>query len=628
MSDISSVYSSTSRITGIYSELDTDTIVKDLLEVEQTRIDSKDQKKTAQEWYYDALKNVQGLVEDFQSSYLSALGDNSMTASATYKSYSAAVSDTSAVSIKATSGALTGRYTIDSIAQLAENAGVSSSGRISSDGTNISEYNTTKLENLDFATALEFDSNGQISFSINGVSFAFGSDTTLQTMINTVNASEDAGVTMKYSRLTDGFTIEANEGGAASSVSIENISGNAFGEDSAFGIDEGATGQAYAATVSSAGNIYGGTGITRYSTLGELDTAVSGLLFDGGSDISFDINGETFTFDASTSILDMMYAVNSSDAGVTMSFDSGAGTFTLTSDEKGEDAAIAITNHTGNAFGGVFGISEGTMSGSVYGEAGQDAVCVIEGVAVTRDSNEFTIDGITYELTDTTDEAVDFTVSRDFTSTIDAIGTFIDAYNELVEQLNDLLEEDDYSADYKPLTSLQEEEMTDNQIEKWNEKAMSGLLRNNDDLESFLSSLRNAFITSLGGTEATMASIGITTAGYFSDDAGKILIDESALTAALEENPETVISMFTESSEGSKGLIYKISDAVYAYIDKLEDDEDTAAERIDKFEDKIEEMEDDMDAMAERYYNKFSIMEEALAKLNSMSSMLSSLFSG
>ena len=633
MSEISSAYSSTSRITGIYSELDTDAIVKDLLEIEQTKIDSKEQEKTTEEWYYDALEEVTELVEDFQSTYLSALGSNSMLTSSTYKSFSVSVDDSSAVSVSASSSALTGRYTIDSVTQMAENAGISSTG-ISADGTSISEYNTTALANLNFANELEFDSNDQISFSINNVEFTFDSDTTLQTMINTVNADEDAGVTMTYSRLTDGFSITADEGGASSSVTIGNITGNAFGEDSAFGIDEGATGDQFAAAITGNQIATSGSGITRYSTLGEIDTAFGGSLFFGQTSpkvLEFTINGVDFSFGEDTSMLDMMYEINSSAAGVTMTFDSNAYTFSLTSDAVGEDAEITITNTTGYAFGdgdGDFGIGVGTVTGSTYGTEGQDAVCSIEGVEVTRDSNEFSIDGITYELTDTTDEAVDFTVSRDFTSTVDAISTFIDAYNELVEKLNDLLGESDYSADYKPLTAAQEDDMTESQIEKWNEKAMSGLLRNNSDLKSFLSNIKNAFFTSLGGTEATMASLGITTASYFSDDAGKILIDEDVLTAALEENPETVISMFTESEDGSEGLIYKISDAVDAYLDNLEDDEDGAADRIDEIEDKIEEMEDDLDNMAERYYDKFAVMEEALAKLNSMSSMLSSLLSG
>ena len=629
MSDINSVYSSTSRITGLYSQLDTDQIVKDLLKVQQNKVDSRDQEKTTKEWYYDALGSVKDLVKEFKDTYLSTQGEKSMLSSAAYKSYSAEMSETSAVSVATSSNALTGSYTIDSITQLAQNASVSSAGRISKDGTSISEYNSAKLQDLDFATKLVFDGQDQISFKINDISFTFDEETTLQTMINTVNADKDAGVTMKYSRLTDGFTVTADEGGADSSVKIENVSGNAFGSGGAFGIAEGTAGDEFAAVAFSLGPIASSAdGLTRYSTLGELDTAVSGELFDGGTDISFDINGEVFTFDGSTSILDMMYAVNSSAAGVTMSFDSDAIAFAITSDETGEDAEVTITNISGNAFGtsGAFGIDECTVQGSVYGETGQDAVCSIEGVSVTRDSNDFTIDGITYALKQTTSEAVDFTVSRDYSATVDAVKDFIDAYNELAEKLGALTDEKVYG-DYKPLTAEQEDELSETQIEKWNEKAKSGLMRNNDELEAFLRNIKSAFFSSLGGTEETMASIGITSASYFSEDAGKLLVDEKKLMAALDENPEMVISMFTEADDDSKGLVYRIFDEVNSYLDVIEENEETTTKQIGKLDKKIEEMEDDLEAMADRYYNKFAVMEQALAKLNSMSGMLSSLFS-
>ena len=100
------------------------------------------------------------------------------------------------------------------------------------------------MEDLNFANGLQFDENGRVSFSINAANFTFDSDTTLQTMINTINADKDAAVTMTYSRLTDGFKITADAGGADSSVTIKNISGNAFGTGSAFGIGEGTTNDA------------------------------------------------------------------------------------------------------------------------------------------------------------------------------------------------------------------------------------------------------------------------------------------------------------------------------------------------------------------------------------------------
>jgi flagellar capping protein FliD len=54
--------------------MDTDKIVQDLLKVGQSRIDRREQEKTTQNWYYDALGSVQDLVEEFQNTYLSALG--------------------------------------------------------------------------------------------------------------------------------------------------------------------------------------------------------------------------------------------------------------------------------------------------------------------------------------------------------------------------------------------------------------------------------------------------------------------------------------------------------------------------------------------------------------------------
>lgn len=628
MSDISSVYSSTSRITGIYSSLDTDSIVKDLLAANQTKVDSKGQQKTALQWYGESLKSVSDLVKEFKSIYLSSSGSASMLSSSAYKSFQAASDDDKVVSVSADTGAATGSYTVNSISQLAQNAGVSSSGRISSDGTSISEYNTTTLGNLKFATELKFDQSGKIAFEINGSTFSFSSGTTLQTMINTVNADETAGVTMKYSRLTDSFTVTADNGGAASAVTIKNISGNAFGENSAFGIAEGTTGEIKAASVKSGGSIVAdGESITRYSTLGELDAAASNSLLDASGELSFRINGQSFTFGSETSILDMTVAVNNSGAGVTMLYNGSTDTFSIVSDETGAESSIAIENISGNAFGssGVFGIDTGTVSSTCYGESGQDCVCTIEGVQVTRNSNSFTIDGISYTLKKTTDEQVNFSVSRDFTATVNAVKTFVDAYNTLADKLNALLKEKDYSADYKPLTAAQEKEMSDNEIEAWNEKAKSGLLRNNKDLEGFLKTLKNAFFSSTGGTGRTMASIGISSASYYSEDAGKILVDEDALTKALEKNPEEVISMFTNSEKDSRGLVYKFFDAVNAYQSTVKNDEKASEKKISGLESKISDMKDDLADLADRYYQKFSVMEQALSKLNSLSNMLSSI---
>lgn len=520
MSGISSTQSSTARITGLYSQLDTDKIVKDLLNIQQTKVNAKSQEKTKQEWFGDALGEVRSLLNDFKNNFLSALGKDSMVVSATYnnlKTEITAGTDSAAVSITAKGSAFTGNYSVDYIKELAKNASVASSGKISADGKSISDSNTAKLGDLKFANKLEFDQSGNISFSINGERFSFDKNTTLQSMINTVNANEKAGVTMKYSRLTDGFSIEADSGGAESRVSIVNHAGNAFGEKSAFGIGTGSTEQ------------------------------------------------------------------------------------------------------------------EG------FGTKGNDAVLSIDGVEITRNSNNFSIDGIDYSLkaktsVQPTDGKVDspairFQVTRDVSSTVDKVKQFITAYNELTDKLNGKLSEKDLSKKYAPLTPEQEDELSESQIESWNTKAKSGLLRNNQDLRSFLQEVKNSFFSSLSGTGKTATSLGLSTGNRYTSDSGKIVLDEEALTRALEENPDAVMNMFAGSEKGSEGLMRKITNSVNSYVKKLDNATKASDKKLSGLEDKIKSMEDGLDKLAERYYQKFSVMEQAMGKLNSQMGFLSTLLS-
>ncbi len=520
MSGISSTQSSTSRITGLYSQLDTDKIVKDLLNIQQTKVNAKSQEKTKQEWFGDALGEVRGLLNDFKNNFLSALGKDSMVVSAAYNNLKADITagtDSAAVSITARTSAFTGNYSVDYIKELAKNASVSSTGKISADSKSISDSNTTKLGDLKFSNKLEFDQSGKVSFSINGERFSFDKNTTLQNMINTVNSNEKAGVTMKYSRLTDGFSIEADAGGAESRVAIANHTGNAFGENSAFGIGTGSTDQAG------------------------------------------------------------------------------------------------------------------------FGTMGNDAVLSIDGVEITRNSNTFAIDGIEYSLKAKTSvqpqdgkvdsPAIRFSVSRDVSSTIDKVKKFITAYNELTEKLNGKLSEKDMSKKYAPLTPEQEDELSESQIETWNTKAKTGLLRNNQDLRGFLQEVKNSFFSSLGGTDKTAASLGLSTGSRYTSDSGKIILNEEALTRALEENPDAVMNMFAGSGNGADGLMRKVTNRVNSYIKNLDNATKTSDKKLSGLEDKIKDMEDGLDKMAERYYEKFSIMEQAMGKLNSQMGMLSSLLS-
>ncbi len=226
---------------------------------------------------------------------------------------------------------------------------------------------------------------------------------------------------------------------------------------------------------------------------------------------------------------------NDADANVTMEYSRLKDSFSITADTTGEESTVHIINIAGNAFGtdSAFQIEIGIT------QNGQNSIAVIDGVTVERSSNSYTIDGITYNLSEVTDQSdgyINFTVSRDFGSTTSAISTFVDAFNTLITKLYTHTAAADYSNDYKPLTDTQKEEMSEDQIKEWNEKAKSGILRHDSSLEHLIFSLKEAFFSSVGGTDKNTTSIGISTGSYFGSDKNTLVLDQDALTRSTHRN--------------------------------------------------------------------------------------------
>lgn len=491
------------RLSGLSSGLDTESIVKSMLASAQVKVDRQAQTTTKLEWKADALREINAAIKAFRQTNMSALAPSSnMLSAATYNSYSVAMlTSTSAVSVSAGSSANAGQVTINSITQLATAATVKGANNaFKGESMNTS----TTLADLELENPLEFE-DGAISFSINGKTFSFTEDTTLTSMMSTINAS-DAGVRMSYSSLTKGFTITAKTTGSTSKVEIANLTGNAFAaEDSAFGI-------------------------------------------------------------------------------------------------------------------------------SPVTETGKNAELKINGVDVVRASNNFTIDGITYSLKAQSDTEINFSVEQDVESTLNKIVSFIDSYNALISSMQDKVSEKTYRA-YAPLTDAQRDEMETKEIELWEAKAKSGMLRNDSAVSSLLSTMRSAFYTAVESVGMTAADIGLTTGSY--GDGGKITVDKDKLRAALQNNPDAVTNLFTakatstDKKEAFKeaGLMIRISDALLAYTSSATNDTLAGLEKqISDSENMEASLLDKLSTKEQALWARFTAMESALSMMNSQSSWLSSLF--
>ena len=114
-------------------------------------------------------------------------------------------------------------------------------------------------------------------------------------------------------------------------------------------------------------------------------------------DISFSINGQTFSFNSSTTTLrDIMNEVNGSSAGVKMSYDSLNDRFILESKQTGVTSKITSNDVSGGLLGSL------SLVGTDV--AGRDASITyddgsVEGEQViTRSTNSINVNGITFNL--------------------------------------------------------------------------------------------------------------------------------------------------------------------------------------------------------------------------------------
>jgi len=104
---------------------------------------------------------------------------------------------------------------------------------------------------------------------------------------------------------------------------------------------------------------------------------------------------------------------------------------------------------------------------------GKNAVIDFAGATgIIQKSNQFTINGINFDLKATGDFTV--RVDNNVDGVYEKISNFVEKYNELVEKNSSLLTEKQYRS-YKPLSEDEKKDMKDKDVELWEERAKSGL---------------------------------------------------------------------------------------------------------------------------------------------------------
>lgn len=276
-------------------------------------------------------------------------------------------------------------------------------------------------------------------------------------------------------------------------------------------------------------------------------------------------------------------------------------------------------------------------------KVGQDSEIELNGATFTSNSNNYSINGITIQVTAKTkdDEQVTITTDTDVDAIYKSIKDMFTEYNKLIKSMDEAYNADS-SKGYEPLTDDEKSAMTDDEVEKWETKIKDSLLRKDDTLSSIINTMKNDMASSItiNGKSYALSSFGIATQGYFAsgeNEKGVYHIDgdsddsvtsgnDDKLRAAIAGDPETVVSFFSQlfsnvyTDLGNKMATSSVSSAYTVYNDKQMN------KQYSEYTTKISDAESKITTWEGYYYSKFSAMESALSKLNSQTSSMSGLF--
>ena len=526
------------RLTGMVSNLDTESIVKELMSAQSTKKTKIQNKITTVEWKQEKWKELNIKIYSLYTGSISKMKNQGTFATKKVRS-----SDEAKVSVTASGKAVSGSHTIK-VNQLASAQYITGSkieDITQEDGTKKAVSGSTKLADIDPELVGSGSSATNIKFSTldKSATLTVTSDTTVNEFIA---KAKEAGINASFDTTQKRFFLSSNGSGCENAFSITTSTGASETDDTVSG------------------------GTNKLAKLG-LSTVLAKV----------NENRETVEYETSDNSITLIKAANSE-----------------------VEYNGAIINGTTNT--------------------------------IVANGLTFNVHGITK---DTANPNITLTVENDTQTVYDSIKKFVNEYNDVLKEMNTLYYADS-ARGYDPLTDEEKDAMSDEEIKKWEDKIKDSLLRRDDQLGSVLNLMKNSLITSVayGGQSYSLASFGISTSDYTEkgllhidgdkDDTTTAIKDDK-LMAALEENPEAVMTtlttlvgkLYTGMTDMMKSTT--LSSALTFYNDK------ELSKNLRTYKSDLSDLEKRLEAMEERYYKQFTAMETALSKLETQSSSLTSL---
>ncbi|MDR0424000.1 MAG: flagellar filament capping protein FliD [Clostridiales Family XIII bacterium] len=633
-------------IGGLASGMDIDSLIEKMTSLNRQRITKEEQSVQKLLWKQDAYRSVSKSLIEFRSKYLNVTSPTNFKSASLFNTIKASVdSGVTAFTATATGEASAGKMYVNSIEQLASSTKITNSTSVSKP----LEGNMDITGAIDALQEIENDPSKMRSFLVDldgqsrliVIDKDFADD--LRAQSGTINEQFEKSL-QKLLNLNFNGTENPPAGSERINVTVDSSGKISMEALPSSKITIKATGNeaSHLETLGFLGFSDGQSSkVNTSKSIADLagSLGIGALAADSNGKYRFSINGKNFEFDQNQSMDDVMMAVNNSTAGVTLSYSEITDKFSLVSNNYGS-WGITTGDIGGNLMDTLFGTANATTTN------GTNAVVYINGSRVERNSNDFTVDGVRLSLKSTLnaggatppapESGSAVTLSPDSEKLFDAVKKFVEDYNGMITFMKGLPKEKVYGS-YEPLTDAQKAEMTEGQIKQWEEKAKSGILSGDSLITGLASSIQGALLNTVGPNGIGLYSLGIRTAGWAEN--GKLTLDEDALRAALDNNPDEVRALFTEPDKGISLKLDKIIDdavrttgvkgtrgsliEMAGYASTSSDTENGISRQIDSYNKNIDMLKSQLEKEESRLWNRFSVMESALERLNYQSGILS-----
>ena len=365
---------------------------------------------------------------------------------------------------------------------------------------------------------------------------------------------------------------------------------------------------------------------TKNLTLNDLATRITNARFidSDGKKSALNI---TASYDAVSDAFSIVNTKSGSDNKVSLSVDTGAGS-------AADTTALLNNLKLGQVSGGSISAplsftAAGTTS--TLEAAGTNASVKVDGRTYTDlQENKLQVNGVTYTFKKETPAGTtaQVTIAQDQEKLVENVKKFVEDYNKLLDDLHGRYNNNKYP-DYEVLTKDQEASMSHEQVEKWNERAKSGLLYRDGYLRSIISDMRDAVTNRVGsapGRYNNLAAIGITS----KDQSGHLKLDENKLRTAISAEPDAVNQIFSHTDDddnySDNGVATRLAERLGKRMESLKShagmtanksDRSELGKLIENYEKQMSDFKQLMSSFENQLYKKYNAMEEAISKLSS-----------